>query len=124
MHQGEACFGSRLTQDGGYSLASPIAPIADRPAAPKTAIGAIPHHTAAHSDIGGLGGVIIGAAGGGLGGVLASTGIGAAGGVLMTKGNDIKLQPGTILRIRFEREMTIPVFETEQRTSREEQKKS
>ena len=68
--------------------------------------------------IGGLGGVVIGAAGGGLGGVLASTGAGAIGGVLMTKGNDIKLQPGTILRIRFEREMTIPVFETERSTTR------
>ncbi len=68
--------------------------------------------------IGGLGGVLIGAAGGGLGGVLAGTGAGAIGGVLMTKGNDIKLQPGTILRIRFEREMTIPVFETERSTTR------
>ncbi len=67
--------------------------------------------------IGGLGGVLIGAAGGGLGGVLAGTGAGAIGGVLMTKGNDIKLQPGTILRIRFEREMTIPVFETERSTT-------
>jgi hypothetical protein len=68
--------------------------------------------------IGGLGGMIIGAAGGGLAGAAASIGIGAAGGVLMTKGNDIKLQEGTILRIRFEREMTIPVFEAEQGTSR------
>jgi hypothetical protein len=58
--------------------------------------------------LGGLGGVIIGAAGGGLGGVLVSTGAGAAGGVLMTKGNDIKLAPGTILRIRFERPITLP----------------
>jgi hypothetical protein len=68
--------------------------------------------------IGSLGGVLIGAAGGGLGGVLAGTGAGAIGGVLMTKGNDIKLQPGTILRIRFEREMTIPVFETERSATR------
>lgn len=68
--------------------------------------------------IGGLGGVIIGRSGGGLGGVLAGTGAGAIGGVLMTKGNDIKLQPGTILRIRFEREMTIPAFETERSTTR------
>ena len=68
--------------------------------------------------IGSLGGILIGAAGGGLGGVLAGTGAGAIGGVLMTKGNDIKLQPGTILRIRFEREMTIPVFETERSSAR------
>lgn len=58
--------------------------------------------------LGGLGGVVIGAAGGGLGGVIASTGAGAIGGVLMTKGNDIKLAPGTILRIRFERPLTLP----------------
>ncbi len=68
--------------------------------------------------IGGLGGVLIGAAGGGLGGVLAGTGAGALGGVLMTKGNDIKLQPGTILRIRFERAMTIPVFESERSSTK------
>jgi hypothetical protein len=70
------------------------------------------------ASIGSLGGVLIGAAGGGLGGVLAGTGAGALGGVLMTKGNDIKLQPGTILRIRFEREMTIPAFETERSNAR------
>lgn len=58
--------------------------------------------------LGGLGGLIIGAAGGGLGGAAASTGAGAIGGVLMTKGNDIKLAPGTILRIRFERPLTLP----------------
>lgn len=63
--------------------------------------------------LGGLGGLIIGAAGGGLGGVAAATGAGAIGGVLMTKGNDIKLQPGTILRIRFERLVNVPAFESE-----------
>ncbi|MBL8207924.1 MAG: hypothetical protein JNM09_27065 [Blastocatellia bacterium] len=68
--------------------------------------------------IGGLGGILVGAAGGGLGGVLASTGAGAIGGVLMTKGNDIKLQPGTILRIRFEREMRVPIFEGERTNAR------
>ncbi len=68
--------------------------------------------------IGSLGGVLIGAAGGGLGGVLAGTGAGAIGGILMTKGNDIKLQPGTILRIRFERAMTIPVFESERSSTK------
>jgi hypothetical protein len=60
------------------------------------------------ASMGGLGGLIIGAAGGGLGGVAAATGAGAAGGVLMTKGNDIKLQQGTILRIRFERPVSLP----------------
>lgn len=63
--------------------------------------------------LGGLGGLIVGAAGGGLGGVIGTTAAGAAGGVLMTKGNDIRLQPGTILRIRFERAMTVPVFDSD-----------
>ena len=36
---------------------------------------------------------------------------GVIGGVLMTKGNDIRLNPGTILRIRFERELVLPVLE-------------
>jgi len=35
------------------------------------------------------------------------------GGVLVTKGNDIKLEPGTILRIKFERAVTLPAFEIE-----------
>ena len=61
--------------------------------------------------IGSLGGVIIGAAGGGLGGVIGGVGGGVLGGVLMTKGNDIKLAPGTILRIRFEHEVSLPAFE-------------
>lgn len=63
--------------------------------------------------LGSLGGVIIGAAGGGLGGVIGGIGAGAVGGVLMTKGNDIKLAPGTILRIRFERPVSLPAFESE-----------
>ncbi len=62
--------------------------------------------------IGSLGGVIIGAAGGGLGGVIGGVGGGVLGGVLMTKGNDIKLAPGTILRVRFEHEVALPAFET------------
>lgn len=62
--------------------------------------------------IGSLGGVIIGAAGGGLGGVIGGVGGGVLGGVLMTKGNDIRLAPGTILRIRFEHEVSLPAFET------------
>src|SRR5438552_3263041 len=57
---------------------------------------------------GGLGGLIMGAAGGGLGGIAAAAGAGAAGGVLISKGNDIKLQQGTILRIRFERPVKLP----------------
>lgn len=70
--------------------------------------------TARNAGLGGglgtLGGMIIGAAGGGLGGLAGAIGVGAAGGVLMTKGNDIKLQPGTILRIRFERDVKVPAF--------------
>jgi hypothetical protein len=61
--------------------------------------------------LGGVGGLIIGAAGGGLGGAAASAGGGALGGVLMSKGNDIRLQPGTILRIRFERPLNLPAAE-------------
>lgn len=63
--------------------------------------------------IGSLGGVIIGAAGGGVGGVVGGIGGGVLGGVLMTKGNDIKLAPGTILRIRFEHDIALPAFEAE-----------
>jgi hypothetical protein len=62
--------------------------------------------------IGGLGGTIIGA-GGGLGGLAGGIGAGVLGGVLMTKGNDIRLEPGTILRIKFERPVTVPAFEIE-----------
>jgi hypothetical protein len=58
--------------------------------------------------LGALGGILLG---GGLGTIAGAIGVGAAGGVLMTKGNDIKLAPGTILRIRFEREVKVPVFE-------------
>ena len=66
--------------------------------------------------LGGLGGLIVGAAGGGLGGVAVATAAGAAGGVLMTKGNDIKLAQGTVLRIRFERAVTVPAPEAERQT--------
>jgi len=73
--------------------------------------------TAKNAGIGGglgsLGGVIIGAAGGGLGGFAGGVGAGVLGGVLMTKGNDIKLEAGTILRIKFERPVALPAFETE-----------
>ncbi|MBL8189563.1 MAG: hypothetical protein JNK38_16250 [Acidobacteria bacterium] len=71
--------------------------------------------TAKNAGIGGglgsLGGMIIGAAGGGVGGVVGGVGAGVLGGVLMTKGNDIKLAPGTILRIRFEHNVNLPAFE-------------
>jgi hypothetical protein len=71
--------------------------------------------TATNAGIGGglgsLGGLIIGAAGGGLGGIAGAAGAGVIGGVLVTKGNDIKLAPGTILRIRFERDIALPAFE-------------
>ena len=61
--------------------------------------------------IGSLGGVIIGAAGGGLGGVVGGIGGGVLGGVLMTKGDDIKLAPGTVLRVRFEHDVALQAFE-------------
>lgn len=71
--------------------------------------------TARNAGIGGglgsLGGLIIGAAGGGLGGMAGAAGAGVLGGVLMTKGNDIRLNPGTVLRVRFEREVSLPAFE-------------
>lgn len=60
--------------------------------------------------MGSIGGMIIGAAGGGIGGIAGAIGAGAVGGVLMTKGNDIRLEPGTILRIRFERPVNLPAF--------------
>src|SRR5262245_46758573 len=63
--------------------------------------------------IGALGGIIAAGAGAGLGGLAAGVGIGAASGVLVTKGNDIKLEPGTVLRIKFERPLTLPAFEVE-----------
>jgi len=79
----------------------------------KVGAGRSGSRTARNAGIGGgvgaLGGMIIGAAGGGLGGMIGATGGGAVGGVLMTKGNDIRLSPGTILRIRFERELTVPI---------------
>ncbi|MGH9938159.1 MAG: hypothetical protein ACREAM_18085 [Blastocatellia bacterium] len=83
----------------------------------KVGAGRSGERTAKNAGIGGglgsLGGVIIGAAGGGLGGFAGGVGAGVLGGVLMTKGNDIKLEAGTILRIKFERPVTLPAFETE-----------
>lgn len=79
----------------------------------KVGAGRSGSRTARNAGIGGglgaLGGMIIGAAGGGLGGMIGAAGGGVVGGVLMTKGDDIRLNPGTILRIRFERELTVPV---------------
>jgi len=71
--------------------------------------------TARNAGIGGglgsLGGILVGAAGGGIGAIAGAIGVGAAGGVLMTKGNDIKLEPGTVLRIKFERPVSLPVMD-------------
>src|SRR5206468_427057 len=65
--------------------------------------------TARNAGLGGglgtLGGVLMG---GGIGTVAGAAGAGVAGGVLMTKGKDIRLEPGTILRVRFDRELTLP----------------
>jgi len=60
--------------------------------------------------LGSLGGIIASRAGAGLGGLAGGIGGGVLGGVMMTKGNDIKLEPGTILRIKFERAVTLPAF--------------
>jgi hypothetical protein len=60
--------------------------------------------------IGGVGGLIIVAAGGGIAGAATAAGAGALGGVLLSKGNDIKLAAGTVLRIRFERAVTLPAM--------------
>jgi hypothetical protein len=81
----------------------------------KVGAGRSGERTARNAGIGGglgsLGGIIGAAAGGGLGAIAGGIGGGVAGGVLMTKGNDIKLEPGTILRIKFERAVEIPAFE-------------
>jgi hypothetical protein len=81
----------------------------------KVGAGRSGERTARNAGIGGglgsLGGLIIGAAGGGLAGIAGSAGAGVLGGVLMTKGNDIKLEPGTILRIKFEHAIELPAFE-------------
>jgi hypothetical protein len=62
--------------------------------------------------LGGLGGIVLGRAGAGVGAVAGAIGAGAAGGVLMTKGDDIRLEPGTIFRIRFDRAIALPVSES------------
>lgn len=60
--------------------------------------------------LGTLGGIF-----GGLGGMAIGAGAGAVAGVLMTKGNDLKLDQGTILRVRFERELKLPAFDEDNR---------
>ncbi|MBO0721810.1 MAG: hypothetical protein J2P41_13355 [Blastocatellia bacterium] len=74
--------------------------------------------TARNAGIGGgigtLGGIVLGRGGAGIGAVAGAIGVGAGTGVLMTKGNDIKLEPGTIFRIRFDREISLPVSESSQ----------
>jgi hypothetical protein len=62
--------------------------------------------------LGGVGGLIVVAAGGGIGGLAGAVGAGAIGGVLLSKGNDIRLAPGTVLRIRFERPVTLPAMDS------------
>ncbi len=70
--------------------------------------------------IGSLGGIIGSAAGGGIGAVAGAIGVGAVGGVLMTKGNDLKLAAGTVLRIKFERPVNLPALEAGRETPRGE----
>ena len=87
----------------------------------KVGAGRSGSRTAQNAGIGGglgsLGGVLIGAAGGGIGGAVGAAGAGALGGVLMTKGDDMKLDAGTILRIRFERDLSLPEGERERSES-------
>jgi hypothetical protein len=60
--------------------------------------------------LGTLGGIFGGWAGAAIG-----AGAGAMAGVLMTKGNDIKLDQGTILRVQFDRELKLPAFDEDNR---------
>jgi hypothetical protein len=72
--------------------------------------------TARNAGIGGslgaLGGLVLGRGGAGIGAVAGAIGVGAGTGVLVTKGDDIKLEPGTIFRVRFDREIALPVSES------------
>lgn len=63
--------------------------------------------------LGSIGGIF-----GGLGGMAIGAGAGAIAGVLMTKGNDLRLDQGTILRIRFEKQLELPAFDEDQRGAR------
>jgi hypothetical protein len=62
--------------------------------------------------LGALGGIVLGRGGAGIGTIAGAIGVGAAGGVLMTKGDDIRLEPGTIFRIRFDRDIALPLSES------------
>jgi hypothetical protein len=72
--------------------------------------------TARNAGIGGslgaLAGIAMGRGGAGIGAIATVIGGGAGAGVLMTKGDDIRLEPGTIFRIRFDREIALPVSES------------
>lgn len=52
---------------------------------------------------------------GGWTGAAIGAGAGAVAGVLMTKGNDLRLNEGTVLRVRFERELKLPAFDEDNR---------
>jgi uncharacterized membrane protein len=60
--------------------------------------------------MGSFGGLI-----GGIGGAIIGAGAGAVAGVLMTKCGDLRLDAGTILRIKFEKSLSLPVFEAERK---------
>ena len=60
--------------------------------------------------MGSIGGIV-----GGIGGLIIGAGAGAVAGVLMTKGGDLRLDTGTILRIRFEKPLSLPVFDAERK---------
>jgi hypothetical protein len=62
--------------------------------------------------LGGLAGIALGRGGAGIGAIATVIGAGAGTGVLMTKGDDIRLEPGTIFRIRFDRKIELPVSES------------
>lgn len=60
--------------------------------------------------LGSLGGLL-----GGWTGMAIGAGAGAVAGVLMTKGNDLKLDEGTVLRVKFDRDIKLPAFDEDNR---------
>ncbi|MBL8205324.1 MAG: hypothetical protein JNM09_13900 [Blastocatellia bacterium] len=60
--------------------------------------------------LGSLGGIF-----GGWAGMAIGAGAGAVAGVLMTKGNDLKLDQGTVLRVKFDRDVKLPAFDEDNR---------
>lgn len=60
--------------------------------------------------LGAIGGIFGGWAGAAIG-----AGAGAMAGVLMTKGNDLKLDQGTVLRVKFDRDVKLPAFDEDNR---------